>query len=131
MQRVTQYMTHGQMLVYGAALYFLVLLAYSTFYSYKVANWPFVKGRLILIYVSTFDFDSYENLRYEYEVDGVSYIGTRLSPIQIRGQVKRKIKKQMDKIEYLTNDEVKVFFDPKKPSKSYLVRESWLDIFRL
>lgn len=124
-------MTQEHMIVYGAALYFLLALSYSTFYSYKIANWPFVGGKLTLIDVRTFHFNNYEKVRYEYEVDAVSYIGNRLSPIQFRGQVKRKIKKQMDKIEYLTNDEVKVFFDPKNPSKSYLVRENWLDILRL
>ncbi|MBL4671043.1 MAG: hypothetical protein JKX81_02190 [Arenicella sp.] len=72
---------------------------------------------------------AWEEVKYEYEVDGKQYVGTRLSPLVVRGQVGPRIKKQLAKIQYVSNDQVKVFYNNKQPGKSYLVKETWLNIF--
>ena len=69
-------------------------------------------------------------VKYTYEVNGVVYKGKRLSPWSVTGHVKNIISKQMAKIEYVPKDQVKVFYNPKNPSKSYLVRESFLEFLR-
>ena len=50
-------------------------------------------------------------------------------PLIISGQVRLKIKKQLEKIQYVSTDRVKVFYNENNPNKSYLVKETWLDIF--
>ncbi len=71
---------------------------------------------------------AWENVQYEYAVGGKTYTGTRLSPLIVRGQVGPRIKKQLAKIQYVSDAQIKVFYDPQKPEKSYLVKETWLNI---
>jgi hypothetical protein len=123
-----------QIAIWGAALYFLGIIAYSIWHSRQLSNWPFVIGTLLNADVEVSNVleygNAYEKVRYQYEVEGKTYIGDRLSPLLFRGQVRKIIEKQIAKIEFTSSGKVKVYYDKKNPSKSFLVRETWLDIFR-
>ena len=123
-----------QIVIGGAALYFLGVITYSIWYSRQLSNWPFVIGTLLNAEVEKSNVleygNAYEKVSYQYEVEGITYIGDRLSPLLFRGQVRKIIDKQIAKIDFVSSDKVKVYYDKKNPSKSFLVRETWLDIFR-
>lgn len=114
-----------QLIIWGAAVYFVLVLGYSYIRYMQIQKWPYVVGQLKYAYVDHISKNSggtaYENVSYEYEVDGQKFIGKRLSPFLIRGQVGPLIKKQLSKIHYVSKDQVKVFYNPRNPSKSYLV----------
>ncbi|WP_290518067.1 DUF3592 domain-containing protein [Alcanivorax sp.] len=117
------------LIIFGAAVYFLAVMIYSYIYYRKVQKWPYVVGQLRYAYVDHIsknsDGTAYEKVSYEYEVDGRQFIGKRLSPFFIRGKVAPLIKKQLDKIQYVSEGQVKVFYDPGNPSKSYLIKTIW------
>ena len=123
-----------QIVIGGAILYFLGVIAYSIWYSRQLSNWPFVIGTLLNAEVEKSNVleygNAYEKVSYQYEVEGITYIGDRLSPLLFRGQVRKIIDKQIAKIDFVSCGKVKVYYDKKNPSKSFLVRETWLDIFR-
>jgi len=123
-----------QIVIGVAALYFLSVIIYSIWYSRQLSNWPFVIGTLLHAEVEKSNVleygNAYEKVSYQYEVEGKTYIGDRLSPLVFRGQVRKIIEKQIAKIDFVSNDKVKVYYDKKNPSRSFLVRETWLDIFR-
>ena len=127
-------MSTEQLVIWAAVAYLVLMLAYSYIRSLKIHAWPYVVGKLQdadVDYLHMVDrYSAWDRVSYEYEVDGEKYIGKRLSPLIVRGQVASKIKKQLAKIEYVSKDQVKVFYDKKDPSKSYLVKETWFDIFR-
>lgn len=119
--------------IWGFGIYAVLALGYSSYISRKIDAWPYVIGKLLhadVYYLNVGERGSASpNVKYEYEVEGMQYVGTRLSPLVVRGQVGPKIKKQLAKIQYVSEGQVKVFYNKKTPSKSYLVKESWLNIF--
>ncbi len=126
-------MTAEQFAIWVFAAYLGTALAYSTNRSWRISTWPYTLGTLSVAKVDYMHMiergSAWENVEYEYEVNGVTYTSTRLSPLVVRGQVGPRIKKQLAKIQYTSSDQIKVFYDPKKPQKSYLVKETWLNIF--
>lgn len=122
-----------QIAIWGFAVYLVLALSYSFIHSWRINAWPHVTGKLLnadVEYMNIVDRGSaWECVKYEYEVDGKQYVGNRLSPLVVRGQVGPRIKKQLAKIQYVSDDHVKVFYNEKKPGKSYLVKETWLNIF--
>jgi len=122
-----------QMAILGFVIYMVSMITYSSIRSRRINAWPHVIGKLLnadVEYLNTVERGSaWEDVKYEYEVDGKQYVGTRLSPLVVRGQVGLRIKKQLAKIQYVSNDQIKVFYNDKKPGESYLVKETWLNIF--
>jgi hypothetical protein len=126
-------MEYSQIAIWCFAVYLVLALTYSFYRSWKIKNWPYVIAKLIhadVYYLNAIEIGSASaNVKYEYKVEGKKYVGTRLSPLAVRGQVGPKIKKQLAKIQYVSEDQVKVFYSVKNPRKSYLVKESWINIF--
>ena len=126
-------MENEQIIILGFVIYLGLALAYSTYTSKKIDNWPFIIGKLLVAKVSYINAiekgSAWSDVKYEYEVRGKLYVGTRLSTLLVSGQVAPKIEKQLAKIQYVSGDQVKVFYDKKDPSKSYLVKETWFHIF--
>jgi len=126
-------MSIEQMAILGFVIYMVSMITYSSIRSRRINAWPHVIGKLLnadVEYLHMLERGSaWEDVKYEYKVDGKQYVGTRLSPLVVRGQVGPRIMKQLAKIEYLSNDQVKVFYNKEEPSKSYLVKETWLNIF--
>ena len=124
-----QNLNDEQLIIWGAAVYLMSMLVYSYVRLMQINNWPYVVGRLKKADVDYIHAiargGAYENVSYEYVVGGHKFIGKRLSPFLIRGQVGPLIKKQLSKMHYVSSDQVKVFFNPRDPSKSYLVKTIW------
>ena len=125
-------MTTKEIAIIAFVLYALVVTLYIYLFTKKLKKWPYVLGELAEIsIVPTYEIRTVAGrVRYTYEVNGVVYKGKRLSPWSVTGHVKNIISRQMAKIEYVSNDQVKVFYNPKNPSKSYLIRESFLEFLR-
>ena len=106
-----------QLIIWGATVYLMSMLVYSYIRLMQINNWPYVVGRLKKADVDSMHViargGAYENVKYEYEFDGQKFIGKRLSPFLIRGQVGPLIKKQLSKIHYVSKDQVKVFYNPR------------------
>lgn len=124
--------TTKEIAIIAFVLYALGVTLYIYLFTKKLKKWPYVLGELAEIsIVPTYEIRTVAGrVRYTYEVNGVVYKGKRLSPWSVTGHVKSIISKQMTKIEYVPKDQVKVFYNPKNPSKSYLVRESFLEFLR-
>ena len=114
------------------ALYALAVTICIYLLPKKLKKWPYVLGELTAISIGpTPGIRTVAGrVRYTYEVNGVAYKGKRLSPFTVSGHVKHIISTQMAKIEYVSKGQVKVFYNPKNPSKSYLVRESFFEFLR-
>ena len=125
-------MTTKEIAIIAFVLYALVVTLYIYLFTKKLKKWPYVLSELAEIsIVPTYEIRTVAGrVRYTYEVNGVVYKGKRLSPWSVTGHVKNIISRQMAKIEYVSNDQVKVFYNPKNPSKSYLIRESFLEFLR-
>ena len=125
-------MTTKEIAIIAFVLYALAVTLYVFLFTKKLKKWPYVVGELTEISIGpTVEFRTFAGrVKYTYEVNGVAYKGKRLSPWTVSGHVKNIISKQMAKIEYVSNDQVKVFYNPKNPSKSYLIRESFLEFLR-
>ncbi len=114
-----------------ASLYTVVLCVYSIIFQVKTRFWPFVEGVLIEIGVDKFgktewvksNQDYVSNALYKYNVSGVNYEGTRVSPwvVVVNHNAKFVLKKQMSSVQQLPDGKIKVFFNPKKPRKSFLI----------
>ena len=115
-------MTTKEIAIIAFVLYALVVTLYIYLFTKKLKKWPYVLGELAEIsIVPTYEIRTVAGrVRYTYEVNGVAYKGKRLSPWSVTGHVKNIISRQMAKIEYVSNDQVKVFYNPKNPSRAIL-----------
>ena len=122
-------MTTKEIAILAFVSYVLVLTVYISLFTQKLKKWPYVLGELSeTSIVPTYEIRTVAgSVKYTYEVHGVAYKGKRLSPWSVTRHVRNIISKQMAKIEYVSKDQVKVFYNPKNPSKSYLVRESFFE----
>ena len=93
--------------------------------------WPYTFGELENIGVSRFgakefvrsEQDYISKAMYQYKVSGVTYDGTRVSPWIIVSSLNSRglLEKQMASVQRTTDGKVKVFYNPNKPQKSYLI----------
>lgn len=123
---------------YGA-LYFFLTLSYSIIYQIKVRSWPSVSGKKLKIKVENFSMSTNSRSdqkyalsgKYEYTVNGVNYIGNKISPwlIVASGGFRSLLLKQENKIGANDQDLVKVYYNPKNPQKSYLILPGIIGIF--
>ncbi len=120
----------AQGLIFWAAHYCFFLGTYSFLYQLRTRRWSTTKGELIEAGIGKFGSENRNseqkftaNALYQYTVSNVSYQGSRISPwIIVASQNARVVlKKQMSHIEKLPNGKVKVFYNPKKPNKSFLI----------
>jgi len=120
-------------------LYFFILGLYSVFYQIKTRFWPVVQGVVIKVEAESFggkDLVRSEqmytsNAKYKYNVSGVEYEGSRVSPwvFVISFNLKILITMQLSRIEYFPDGRLKVFYNPKNPNKSFLIIASKAGIF--
>ncbi len=114
---------------FWAALYALLVCAYSALYQHRVRRWPSTQGDLIEARVGIFGgFALAGSIReyiartqYRYQVGAQEFNGTRLSPWLVVGSVKRLLKKQLARIKHTNDGSVVVYYDPRNPQKSYLI----------
>lgn len=111
------------------ASYAVLTIMYSVWFVVSTRQWPYTEGKLIRADAKGVRVGrgSTVDVEYTYELAGVEYTGRRLSPlIFARGMSKSFVNKQIKQIQYCENGSIKVFYNPKKPQKSYLVIKSLL-----
>lgn len=106
---------------------------YSLFYQYKVSQWPSVWGVLKQGGVQKFggpeskvsDQSYVAKVKYSYEVQGESFEGSRLSAMTVVSShnAQQLLKNQLKGVEKHGN-KVKVYFNPNRPEKSFLINGS-------
>lgn len=124
---------------FWAALYTLIVCAYSLTLQIRTRYWPFTPGQLVESGVEKFgptarlksDQDYNSKALYRYKVSGATYEGTRISPwIFVASHNARIVlEKQLSSIQRLPDGKVKVFYNPNKPKKSFLIIAGKMGIF--
>ena len=116
---------------FWAALYVFIVCVYSLIFQIRTRYWPFTPGELAELEVekhgatesvkSNQDYTS--TALYKYNVSGVAYDGTKISPwvFVVSHNARFVLKKQMSSIQRLPDGKVKVFYNPNNPKKSYLI----------
>jgi len=116
---------------FWAALYTFIVCVYSLIFQIRTRYWPFTPGKLSEFRVEKFgptdlvksDQDYKSKALYKYKVSDVVYEGTRVSPwvFVVSHNARIILEKQKSYIQCLPNDNVKVFYNPDNPQKSYLI----------
>lgn len=119
---------------YGS-LYLLLVGSYSGIYRIKIRRWPSTKGHLIdsnvkggVIDSGSSDQSFTVDVLYEYTVSGTKYRGNRLSDliIMVSYNLRFLLKKRLAGIMKNDDGSVVVFYNPKNPKKSFLIKPSFL-----
>lgn len=121
-----------QSLALLAALYVCAVLVSSAIYLWLIWRWPSTTGQLVTHEVGTFggiDYIPFQQsymgkVVYLYEVDGQQYRGNRLSPWKVMGSANARfvLQAQLRGINVDPAGRVAVYYNPRKPAKSYLIR---------
>tara|TARA_R110002167_G_scaffold30424_7_gene100618 strand:- start:12993 stop:13484 length:492 start_codon:yes stop_codon:yes gene_type:complete len=116
---------------FWAAIYTLIVCTYSLVFQIRTRYWPPTLGELNDIRVKrfgpkvliTYQQDYTSKAFYQYEVSGVTYEGTRISPwvFVASHNARFVLEKQMASVQRTTDGKVKVFYNPNNPQKSYLI----------
>ncbi|MBB2494914.1 DUF3592 domain-containing protein [Aquipseudomonas ullengensis] len=122
----------GKSLALLAAIYVSAVMLSSAIYLRLIWHWPSTTGQLIRQEVATFGGKEYvqsqqnylAKVEYTYEVDGQRYTGNRLSPWKVMASANARIvlQAQMQGIDIDSAGGVTVYYNPRKPTKSYLIR---------
>ncbi|MEP4889709.1 MAG: DUF3592 domain-containing protein [Aliiglaciecola sp.] len=121
-----------QGILFYVVVYLLIVCLYSFIWQVFVRQWPSARGvlktasvnkwgsHLPIVSEQEYKVDSL----YEYHVANKHYRGTRVSPwiIIASHNAKMILNKQLDKIQTNNDGSVNVFYNPKAPQKSYLVK---------
>ncbi len=120
------------------AVYFLLMGTLSLCYQLRVKKWPHKRGQLLrsrIAHVAGFEWDpgdkSYAtDALYEYQVDGQTYQGQKVSPwvMVASHNVRFVLYKQLDRIEVGPGNKVSVYYNPQKPSQAILIKPGNLGI---
>ena len=116
---------------FWAALYAFIVGVYSLIFQLRTRYWPCAQGELVGLSVEKFgatdwvksDQDYVSKGLYKYNVSGVDYDGSRISPwiFVVSHNARFVLEKQMASIQRLSNGRVKVFYNPNNPRKSFLI----------
>jgi len=107
---------------------------YSLIFQYRVRHWPYVWGVLQGAAVQETGATEWTNsdqayrakVRYVYEVNGSRFEGHRLSAMTVVAShnAQALLQQQLERVERRGEEKAKVYFDPKNPTKSYLINGS-------
>ena len=115
---------------FWAALYFLLACSYSVWQQLATWRWPWTRGDLLqlssdaLSPAFTPDDINYTNKAvYTYQVGGKTYHGSRISPWVFTANHNARVllNRQQKKIARLPGGQVRVYYRPDKPAKSFLI----------
>ena len=119
----------------ATAGYFALMGALSIVHMIRLSRWPSVIGvlheeRVEHTGIGAFSPDEREYeamVRYSYSVDGVSYENDRLNPwvVTATHNLRALLKLQFRGIERQGGSYVTVYYNPRKPQKSYLDVPGW------
>ncbi len=116
--------------------YAFAVCLYSFVYQRRVSSWPSVRGRLLRSEVAKSggtewarsDQEYVADALYEYEVDGEAHRGRRISAwvVVASHNLRSVLEAQLKEITQYDDGSVAVFYNPKKPAKSLLVKPGWV-----
>ena len=120
-------------ILFYVAIYAFVLLFYSVIFQRKVNSWPSTIGNLENIGIRYFGYTTERTKStqeyvvtslYTYTVDGIEYHGRRASPWAIIASHNMLgiLKHQLKNVQHTGDGKVKVFYSPRNPKKSYLIK---------
>jgi hypothetical protein len=122
---------HKQGIWFWAAIYTFIICTYSLVLQVRTRYWHVAQGELVESSVKKFgptkvvksDQNYVSNALYKFKVSDVTYEGTRISPwvFVASHNAKFVLKKQISAIERFPDGGVKVFYNPNKPNKSFLI----------
>ncbi len=115
------------------------LIGWGTLIVYwRVRHWPSVMGVIEQLELRAFgaaelvqsEQDYIADSRYRYEVKGVEYFGSRIAPWQISAShnLRGIVQGQVSAVPVQPDGKVRVYYSPKRPNKSYVVRPGWLSL---
>lgn len=123
---------------FWAGLYTFIVCTYSLIFQVRTRYWPFTQGELVESGIDKFgktdwvksNQDYVSKMLYRYNVSGVTYDGTRISPwIFVASHNARFVlDNQRSSVERFSNGRVKVFYNPCNPKKSFLIIAGKTDI---
>lgn len=138
---MTEYLEHmwalasegeAQGVFFFAAVYVVLVLAWSLVYQLRVAAWPVTRGRLIAAGVRRFGAtdivrarqDYVVSAEYEYTVGGTTYRGKRLSPwlVVASHNLRAVLRRQVEQVRRDAEGAVDVYYDPRRPQRSFLLK---------
>ena len=111
-------------------LYSVAASAYGFIYCVRINKWPSVFGDLEQFEVDRLspnmqisDQNYSAEVRYLYKVDGKEYTGHRLSPflMMVSHNLQFILRLQMGYVETRKDGKVRVYYNPRRPQKSYLI----------
>lgn len=118
--------------------YFALIGVFSLFHMFRLSRWPSVIGvlheeKVERTGIGAFSPDEREYkalVRYSYSVDGVSYESDRLNPwiVTVTYNLRALLKLQFRGIDRQGGANVTVYYNPRKPQKSYLDIPGWQSI---
>lgn len=129
---------NAQGVFFWFSLYIFVVGVYSVIFQVRTRYWPFTYGDLAELSLGKFDVPAASSDRsymtealYHYNVSGVNYSGTRVSPwvIMLSYNLRFILKKQMSYVQYSGDGKVKVFYNPSNPKKSFLIIAGKVGVF--
>ena len=116
---------------FWASAYVFLVCGYSVIYQIRVRRWANTIGSLHHATVSKFgstdqnpsEQSYHADTHYTYTIQGKNYSGHRVSPwlMLTNNNLRALLRRQLKGIESTPSGEVKVFYNPKTPKKSYLV----------
>ncbi len=116
---------------FWASTYLVIVCIYSLIFQIRTRFWPFVQGEIVKVEVDKFggtdlvksNQEYVSKALYTYNVSGVDYEGTRISPwvFVASHNARFVLEKQMSYIQVLPGGKVKVYYNPQNPKKSYLI----------
>ena len=118
---------------FWASCYMLVVCLYSAYFQIRTLFWATTVGNIHNLGLKKFGISndlSEQQYRgkalYSYSVNGQTYEGTRISPwvFVTNDNAKGLLLKQQAGIDMPTKDTVTVYYNPKKPQKSFLLKAS-------
>jgi hypothetical protein len=122
---------YGQGVFFWSALYALLMLLYSFMFQIRVTSWPSTEGELINEGIKEFGYAYAKSdkryiasVYYKYVVQGNEYVGKRLSPwfFITNNNASFFLKNQLNSILRHSSGLVTVYYNPNKPSKSFLIK---------
>lgn len=111
-------------------LYCIATGSYGFIYCLRISRWPSVIGELTQKEIElmspsavTSDQNYSTQLTYLFKVDGEEYRGHRLSPfiIIVSYNLRFFLRLQMKHVEVSDDGKVRVFYNPRRPEKSYII----------
>lgn len=122
----------GQSILLLAAIYILLVCGYSVIWQMRVNAWPSVSGQLERLGLRKYGAGEWAlsnqeyaaDALYTYQVDGKAYSGKRISPwlFVASHNLRSVLRLQLKGVNVGSGNEVKVYYNPRKPEKSFLVR---------